>query len=113
MARFIIEGGSAVHGTVTPAGNKNEALPALMACLLTEEPVTLQRMPRIQDVLSVCAILEKLGVEIQWDNDETVTLCAKNVARYDPDPELCAHIRASILLLGPLLARFGKILLPT
>lgn len=109
MARFKIEGGSTLSGSVTPSGNKNEALPALMACLLTEEPVTYNRMPRIGDVLTSCEVLADLGVDVTWHSEESLTLCAKNITYKKPDPGLCATIRASILLLGPMLARFGKV----
>ncbi len=112
MAKFIIEGGRPLSGSITPSGNKNEALPVLMACLLTDQPVTLRRMPRIKDVLTVCEILQKLGVEVEWHEEDVVTLDAKNVNSYKPDEELCSHVRASILLLGPLLSRFGKVELP-
>lgn len=109
MAKFHIEGGHKLSGTVTPSGNKNEALPVLMACLLTDEPITYKRMPRIGDVLTTCDVLADLGVDVSWVDQDTLTLCAKNAKYKKPDPELCAKIRASILLLGPMLARFGKI----
>lgn len=109
MARFIIEGGRKLQGSVTPSGNKNEALPALMACLLTEEPITFHRMPKIADVVTSCEVLADLGVAVIWKGDETLTLCAKGLTYKKPDPALCAKIRASILLLGPMLARFGRV----
>lgn len=109
MSRYVIEGGRPLNGTITPAGNKNEALPVLMACLLTDEDIVFHRMPRIKDVLTVCEILEKMGVEVDWQQEDTLRLNAKNVHSYKPDKELCSYIRASILLIGPLLARFGKI----
>jgi UDP-N-acetylglucosamine 1-carboxyvinyltransferase len=109
MYKFVIEGGRPLNGTVRPSGNKNEALPALMACLLTDKPVTLKRMPKIGDVLTVCEILRGMGVEVEWTNDETVVLDAKNLTTHKPSPELCAKVRASILFLGPLLSRFGKV----
>lgn len=109
MARFHIEGGHKLSGSVTPSGNKNEALPTLMACLLTDEPVTYKRMPKIGDVLTTCDVLADLGVDVQWTNDDTLTLCARGVKYKVPDPGLCSRIRASILLLGPMLARFGKV----
>lgn len=109
MAKFRIEGGNTLSGSVTPSGNKNEALPALMACLLTEHPVTYNRMPRIGDVLTSCEVLADLGVEVTWNSEESLTLCAKNLQYKRPDPTLCSVIRASILLLGPMLARFGKV----
>jgi UDP-N-acetylglucosamine 1-carboxyvinyltransferase len=109
VARFLIEGGRPLTGEVTPSGNKNEALPALMACLLTEEAVTLRRMPRIGDVLTVCEILEGLGAQVEWTDDETVTVEAKTLTTHKADGELCARIRASLMLLGPMLARMGKV----
>ncbi|MBC61337.1 MAG: UDP-N-acetylglucosamine 1-carboxyvinyltransferase [Zetaproteobacteria bacterium] len=112
MSKFIIEGGHPLNGTIKPSGNKNEALPALFACLLTEEPVTLKNVPRIQDVLTSCEILRQLGAKVEWLDEETLLIEAKNLDYKKPDPELCAHIRASILLLGPLLARFKKVELP-
>ena len=112
MARFLIEGGRRLSGKVRPSGNKNEALPALMACLLTDEDVTLTRMPRILDVMTVCKIITELGGSARWVDDETLILNAKGVHSWKPSHDLCTEVRASILLLGPLLARFGKIELP-
>jgi UDP-N-acetylglucosamine 1-carboxyvinyltransferase len=109
MAKFHIEGGHKLTGEVTPSGNKNEALPALMACLLTEEPVIYKRMPKIGDVLTTCEVLADLGVDVSWQSDDQLTLCAKNARYKDSDAHLCSKIRASILLLGPMLARFGKV----
>ena len=109
MARFHIEGSHQLSGSVTPSGNKNEALPTLMACLLTDDPVTYKRMPKIGDVLTTCDVLADMGVSVKWDADDVLTLCAKGVKYKKPDPQLCSKIRASILLLGPMLARFGKV----
>lgn len=109
MARFHIEGGHKLSGTVTPSGNKNEALPTLMACLLTDEPITYHRMPKIGDVLTTCDVLADLGVDVKWQGEDTLTLCARNANYKKPNPDLCAKIRASILLLGPMLARFGRV----
>lgn len=112
MAKYIIEGGRPLNGTITPSGNKNEVLPALMASLLTDETVTLHRVPRINDVESSLAILSHLGVQVDWVGESSVQLNAKTAHSYKPDASLCSHIRASILLLGPLLSRFGKVVLP-
>lgn len=108
MNKFIIEGGRPLNGTVRPSGNKNEALPALFACLLTDQPVTLRRMPRIGDVLTVCEILTGLGVHVEWISDDAVTFDASKANSWKPSQELGSKVRASIMLLGPLLARFGK-----
>ena len=112
MAHFSIEGGHPLNGTITPSGNKNEALPALMTCLLTDEAITLHRMPKIRDVLTTCEILAELNVEVKWLKDDRLYLCAKHLHYKKPSSALCSKIRASILLIGPLLARFGKVELP-
>ncbi|MEY4630817.1 MAG: UDP-N-acetylglucosamine 1-carboxyvinyltransferase [Pseudomonadota bacterium] len=112
MSRFVIEGGRRLSGTVRPSGNKNEALPVLMACLLTDQTVTLERVPRIEDVLTVCDILAGMGVKVEWEDKETLHLTARDIHTSTPSASLCAKIRASILLMGPLLARTGRIELP-
>lgn len=112
MTKYIIDGGKPLSGTVRPSGNKNEALPVLMACLLTEEPITFKRVPRIKDVLTVCDILADLGVQVTWNGEEELTLEAKTIKHHSPSKDMCSHVRAAILLLGPLLARVGKIVLP-
>ena len=112
VAKFMIEGGRPLNGEVTPSGNKNEALPALMACLLTEEAITFERMPRIGDVMTVCDMLADMGVEVEWTGEDVLTLKAAKLNTHKPNAELCARVRASIMLLGPMLARLGKIELP-
>ena len=72
MEKFIIHGGTPLHGEVTPAGNKNAALPLLAACLLTDEPVILHNVPDIDDVQTMRALLESLGVEIETLDDTLV-----------------------------------------
>src|SRR5690606_14699588 len=101
MNKFIIEGGRPLNGTVRPSGNKNEALPALFACLLTDKPVTLRRCPRIGDVMSVCQILQGIGVQVEWTAEDTVTFDASKATSWKPSQELCSKVRASIMLLGP------------
>ncbi len=108
MSRFIIRGGTPLSGTFEPAGNKNAALPMLAAALLTDQPVTLHRVPDIADVRVMCELLADLGVDIARTGN-ALTLRAR-----DPDPdrlssEHCRQIRGSILLAGPLLARCGRI----
>src|SRR4051795_12862167 len=108
MDKFLIEGGYPLSGTVVPAGNKNSALPALAACLLTEEEVVLRNIPRIRDVEAMLDLLEHIGVDIEWREDNVVALCAANI---DSDIEIpiekTERIRASFLVAGPLLARLG------
>jgi UDP-N-acetylglucosamine 1-carboxyvinyltransferase len=112
MEKFVIQGGVPLSGELTVAGNKNAALPILAACLLTEEEVLLHRVPRIRDTEAQIALLEQLGVEVAWVGDNSVRLCARGVAGGEVDEELSGAIRASFLLAGPLLARFGAAKMP-
>jgi UDP-N-acetylglucosamine 1-carboxyvinyltransferase len=112
MDKFIIQGGIPLAGEVTPAGNKNAALPLLAACLLTEEPVTLHNVPEIRDVQAMRALLESLGVAIETIGNHTWKIQAMDVRPADLDPDRCKQIRASILLAGPMVARCGQLLLP-
>ncbi len=112
MERFIIEGGTQLRGTVTPSGNKNAALPILAASLLTDEPLTIRNVPRIRDVEDMLALLRGIGVEITELSAHDLVLRARNIRETRLDRELCAAIRASILLAGPMLARRGAVELP-
>ncbi|HXV53541.1 MAG TPA: UDP-N-acetylglucosamine 1-carboxyvinyltransferase [Solirubrobacterales bacterium] len=111
MEKFVIKGGPALSGEINAAGNKNAALPILAACLLTEEEVVLTNVPRIRDTETQVAVLEQLGVRVEW-NDERLALRADGVTETGPDEALSAKIRASFLLAGPLLARFGEARMP-
>ncbi|GAC1522422.1 MAG: UDP-N-acetylglucosamine 1-carboxyvinyltransferase [Thermoleophilaceae bacterium] len=106
MQKFVIEGGVPLSGTIVPAGNKNAALPALAASLLTAEEVIVRNVPRIRDVEAMLGILAALGVAVSWHEENVVALCAADVDHTVVDPELSTRIRASFLLAGPLLARF-------
>jgi UDP-N-acetylglucosamine 1-carboxyvinyltransferase len=112
MESFVIEGGRPLSGRVRVAGNKNGALPILAACLLTAEPVTLTNVPRIRDVETMIELLENLGADVEWIGRNEVRVEAANVAKTDLDADLCSRIRASILLAGPLLTRFGHASVP-
>jgi UDP-N-acetylglucosamine 1-carboxyvinyltransferase len=112
MEKFVIEGGTPLSGEVAVAGNKNAALPILAACLLTEEEMILHRVPRIRDTEAQLALLERLGVEAEWLGDNSLRLCAASVTETAVDEELSQQIRASFLLAGPLLARFGEAKMP-
>jgi UDP-N-acetylglucosamine 1-carboxyvinyltransferase len=112
MEKFVIRGGVPLSGELTVAGNKNAALPILAACLLTEEELLLHRVPRIRDTEAQIALLEQLGVEVAWVADNSVRLCARQVTSAAVDEELSGRIRASFLLAGPLLARFGEARMP-
>jgi len=108
----VIQGGAPLSGEIVAAGNKNAALPILAACLLTEEELILRNVPRIRDTEAQVAILAKLGVEVEWLGFNDLRLCAANVAMTEVDEGLAARIRASFLLAGPLLARFGEVRMP-
>jgi len=112
MEKLVIEGGVPLSGTVVPAGNKNAALPLLAACLLTEEQVVLHNVPRIRDTEALIVLLEDLGVKVDRRDGNTVALQADAVSKTAVDPVLAERIRASFLVAGPLLARFGEALLP-
>ncbi len=112
MEKFVIQGGVPLSGELTVAGNKNAALPILAACLLTERELLLDRVPRIRDTEAQLALLERLGVEVSWIGDNSLRLCAAEVTAIEVDQELSSQIRASFLLAGPLLARFGEARMP-
>ena len=109
---FCVTGGRALKGTIRPAGNKNAALPILAATLLADGPCPIDNVPHIRDVETMLALLEHLGEAVQWDGPNTVTVDASNAQPRALDPKLSAKIRASILLAGPMLARFGRVSLP-
>jgi UDP-N-acetylglucosamine 1-carboxyvinyltransferase len=109
---FVIEGGHPLSGHVQAAGNKNAALPILAACMLTAEPVELSNIPRILDVDTMLALLRGTGAEADWVGPHDVRIDASGVTTTELDEELCNQIRASILLSGPLLARFGTATVP-
>ncbi len=113
MDTFVIDGGVPLSGTVVPAGNKNGALPILAASLLTSERVVIGNVPRISDVDSMLMLLVGIGVAVEWTGDNEVTLCAKDVdGEAELDRAAAEKIRASFLLAGPLLARFGRAAMP-
>ena len=112
MDKFIIQGGVPLAGEITPSGNKNAALPLLAATILTSEPVILHNLPEINDVKTMRSILESIGVEITHIKDHSWKLHAREIQSSNLDPALCAEIRASVLLAGPMIARTGKLILP-
>src|ERR671919_533977 len=109
---FVIEGGRPLNGRVRAAGNKNSALPILAATLLATEPVTLTNVPRIRDVETMVELLAGLGADVEWAGPNEVRVDASDVSKTEVDAALASRIRASFLVAGPLLARFGRALLP-
>ena len=112
MQSFMIEGGRRLGGTVKAAGNKNGALPILAATVLTNEPVVLSNVPRIRDVGTMLELLADIGADVGWTGPNEVRVHTADVAKSDLDPELCGRMRASFLLAGPLLSRFGRATVP-
>ena len=112
MEKFVIEGGHALSGTLQTSGSKNEALPVLAATLLSDQPITLHNVPRIEDVLVLLEIIEAMGGSVHWRTASTVIVDNSGVKSPDVPIDLCTRLRASILLAGPLLARFGRVELP-
>ncbi|MDR2847492.1 MAG: UDP-N-acetylglucosamine 1-carboxyvinyltransferase, partial [Bacteroidales bacterium] len=112
MATFKIEGGHKLCGELHPQGAKNEALQVICACLLTEEKLVIRNIPDIRDVNILMDLLRDLGVVIEKQAANNYTFCAKDVeiTRLE-EPAIqkkAASLRGSILIIGPLLARFGK-----
>ncbi len=112
MGAFRVVGKTPITGEITPSGNKNEALPVLAASILASSPVSLDRIPRIGDILTMIKILQNLGAELHWSDDNKLELDPTQIGHTDPDQQACASIRASFLLAGPLLAKRGHLKLP-
>lgn len=110
--RFVVTGARPLHGTIRPAGNKNAALPVIAASLLADGPVEISNVPRIRDVETLLELVAFLGAEVTWREDGVLVIDPSGLEARPLDPELCTRIRASILLAGPLLARFGQVVLP-
>ena len=111
MEKFVIEGGVPLSGVLFPAGNKNAALPILASTVLTDEEVLVRNVPRIRDVEAMLEILTAIGVDVSWRGPNEVALCAAGAREVQVEEDLAASIRASFLLAGPLLARFGRALM--
>ena len=108
MARFVVEGGTPLRGEITPAGNKNEALPLIAASLLTDDPVTLRNVPRIRDVRAMLEIASALGATVEEPDPHTVRITGSHRST-DVPAKLAGDIRTSLLFAGPLLARYKKV----
>ncbi len=112
MERFIIEGGHRLSGSITPAGNKNAALPLLAASLLTDGEIVLENLPAIGDVQTMVEIMRRLGGSVEPRGPNAWTINNEDLGDQDPDAGLCRRIRASMLFAGPLLVRRGQVVLP-
>src|SRR5919109_5657370 len=112
MESFVIEGGRPLGGTVRASGNKNAALPILAASLLAGDEVQLENVPRIRDVETMVHLLADLGASLEWTGPNEIRIDPRSVGKTALDPDLAREIRASFLLAGPLLARFGNVTVP-
>src|SRR3954451_21160998 len=113
MEKFVIEGGTPLSGTIVPAGNKNGALPILAASALTADVVVERNVPLIRDVEAMLGILRGRGVRVEWRSEHEVALQAADLpSPREIDRRQAEAIRASVLLAGPLLARFGNAEMP-
>ncbi len=108
MDKMIIRGGVRLAGEVSVSGSKNASLPILMAALLTDEPVVIRNVPRLRDVATALALLRGLGVESRWTGEHEIELCAARVTSHEAPYEMVKTMRASFVVLGPLLARTGR-----
>ncbi len=108
MDKLLITGGNRLHGDVVISGAKNAALPILCASLLTPDTLHLSNVPSLNDISTTLKLLAQIGVQSQWGNPAELTLNAGNVTSLEAPYELVKTMRASILVLGPLLARFGE-----
>jgi UDP-N-acetylglucosamine 1-carboxyvinyltransferase len=107
MDKLVIEGGTSLRGRVRVSGSKNAALPVLLACILAEGPVRLSNVPLLKDIATTLELLRLLGCEAQQDDDD-VTVCVGPDLKAEAPYDLVRTMRASVLCLGPLLARLGK-----
>jgi UDP-N-acetylglucosamine 1-carboxyvinyltransferase len=107
MSKFIITGGHKLEGKIKLSGNKNSALKLIPAAILGDSPTTLTNVPDISDVAVMLELISKLGVKVTKNNHE-VTLDPQGLNSFDPDPDLSAKFRASVVLAAPLLVKFGK-----
>ncbi len=107
MDKFVIKGGQPLHGSIATSGSKNSALPALAATLLTAEPVILDRIPPVRDLRTMERLLEDIGSTVQVDG-ERVTIETRRIVSPEAPYELVKTMRASSLVLGPLVARAGR-----
>ncbi len=108
LDQLVVRGGAPLHGTVRISGAKNSGLPMLMASLLSEEPLRISNIPYLQDVSTALDLLCRLGAAVELDETTDIVVCTREVSNFCATYELVETMRASILVLGPLLARFGE-----
>jgi UDP-N-acetylglucosamine 1-carboxyvinyltransferase len=112
MESFVIEGGRPLSGTIRASGNKNGALPILAASIMAAGEVRLSNVPRIRDVETMVDLIADLGADVEWTGPNEIRIDPSGVSKTSLDPMLSREIRASFLLAGPLLSRFGRVTIP-
>ncbi|MDE6257810.1 MAG: UDP-N-acetylglucosamine 1-carboxyvinyltransferase [Muribaculaceae bacterium] len=116
MSSFIVEGGHSLHGEISPKGAKNEALEVICAVLLTDEKVTISNLPAISDVRNLINLLAEMGVKVNYNTPEECEFQADDIdlgyITSDKYRKKAESLRGSVMVLGPLVARFGKAILP-
>ncbi|PIZ01003.1 UDP-N-acetylglucosamine 1-carboxyvinyltransferase [bacterium (Candidatus Howlettbacteria) CG_4_10_14_0_8_um_filter_40_9] len=112
MQSFIIKGPTKLEGEISASGSKNAALPIIAASILASGITTLKNIPDIVDIQNLLKILEGLGAKTNFENN-VLTIDTKDIKSYIPDKKLVKNLRASVLLMGSILARFGKVEIPT
>src|SRR5712692_1328521 len=108
MDKIIVHGGTPLHGSIGLSGSKNATLPILIASMLTAEPVIVSNVPRLRDVTTAIELLARLGAEVRWRGEHELELCAADIGSWEAPYELVKTMRASFVVLGPLLARTGR-----
>jgi UDP-N-acetylglucosamine 1-carboxyvinyltransferase len=108
MTKFVIRGGQPLSGEIAVAANKNAVLPMMAACLLTDDDCFLDNVPGIADVITMASILRELGAEVEQQSASRWRINCSRASSYHPPEHLVERLRASIVLMGPLLARFGR-----
>ncbi len=108
MQKFIIEGGAAIDGDVVISGAKNAVLPLQAATLLATTPMTIRNVPRLKDVSTLAKVIEGMGVTVTFDDENNIYTDTSTIEHFKAPYELVRTMRASILVLGPMVARFGE-----
>ena len=112
VAHIEVTGGNTISGEVTISGAKNAALPIMAACLLIDGPIHLSNVPDLDDVSTLSGVLSALGSRSTWENTDELLIDATDVTSHTPPPEFVSKMRASVLVMGPLLARFHHAVIP-
>src|SRR5260370_17171884 len=109
MSRYVVKGGVALQGTVEAAANKNAVLPIMAATLLTDDECVLTNVPQITDVIVMGNLLRELGASVEGLGSKTLRICCANVRETTLNPNLVRPMHAAVTLVGPLLARLGRV----